>query len=195
MCWPFSNFHGATDGPTFVRHTACPALGGRSNPRLNSASSRSDASHGSRISVASSPASTRKLMDPHAHVLEPPTAPFHSRSGSAASLTRESGTSTPTSLSVNYLPSKFAPVGGARRRAGKGGAAEDAPKRGGGREAFRAGENRMPDATDEDYDGVQGAWFGKTGGHTKPRMKWTRFKWILFVANLLVRLLVVCQTY
>ena len=130
-------------------------------------------------------------MDPAGQPLEPPTVPFASRAGSSQSLNKttasDSRPGTPTSLSVNYLPSKFAPVqGSVRRRAGKGGPA-DVPKRGGGREAFHAGEARMPDAGDEDYDGVQGAWFGKEGGQTKQRLKWTRFKWILFVANLLVR--------
>lgn len=92
---------------------------------------------------------------------------------------------TPASLSVNYLPTKFAPVVGIKRR--KGGDVH-VPKRGGGRDAFRAGEARMPQANDEDYDGVQSGWFGKNGRRAKPKMKWNRFKLILFVANLLVRI-------
>jgi hypothetical protein len=40
---------------------------------------------------------------------------------------------------------------------------------------------RMPDDGDEDYDGIIP---NKTG---KKKMKWTRFKWVLFVTNLLVR--------
>ena len=92
------------------------------------------------------------------------------------------------SLSVNYLPSKFASgllSPGAIRRRGK----SDLPKRGGGREAFKSNEPRMPAEEDEDYDGMSGGWFGgKDGGHTRPRMRWNRFKWTLFVANVCVRL-------
>jgi hypothetical protein len=40
---------------------------------------------------------------------------------------------------------------------------------------------------DDDYDGGSGQMFGrKEGGHTQPRLKWNRFKWILFVANFFV---------
>jgi len=46
------------------------------------------------------------------------------------------------------------------------------PKRGGGAEAFRAGEARMPD------NGT---------GQVKKKMRWNRFKWILFGTNMLVR--------
>lgn len=64
------------------------------------------------------------------------------------------------------------------------------PKRGGGREAFRSGEARMPGEGDEDYDGMDdmdGGWFGgKEGGRTRPRMRWNRFKWILFLSNIIV---------
>ncbi|KIK19622.1 hypothetical protein PISMIDRAFT_682940, partial [Pisolithus microcarpus 441] len=89
------------------------------------------------------------------------------------------------SLSVNYLPSKFSSgilSPGATRR--KHGVDISVPKRGGGREAFKASEPRMPDDGDEDYDGVSGDWFGgKEGGRTRPRMRWNKFKWSLFVAN------------
>jgi hypothetical protein len=57
------------------------------------------------------------------------------------------------------------------------------PKRGGGVEAFRSGEARMPGANDEDYDGVSGGWFGGGGKTRGRRLRWTKFKWILFVAN------------
>ncbi|KAG6330589.1 hypothetical protein ID866_8500 [Astraeus odoratus] len=90
------------------------------------------------------------------------------------------------SLSVNYLPSKFSTgllSPGARRRKGRSGA--HVPKRGGGREAFKSNEPRMPAEDDEDYDGVTGGWFGgKEGGHTLPRMRWNKFKWTLFIANI-----------
>lgn len=58
-------------------------------------------------------------------------------------------------------------------------------KQGGGREAFKANESRMPGANDEDYDGVQGAWFGQ--GSKKPTLRWTKFKWVMFAANIFVR--------
>lgn len=61
------------------------------------------------------------------------------------------------------------------------------PKRGGGREAFKSGEARMPGEQDDDYDGINSGWFGgKDGGRTKPRMRWNRFKWILFISNIVV---------
>ena len=99
-----------------------------------------------------------------------PTSPLYSPSDSS-------------SLSVNYLPTKFGSGLVSRRRYGK--ALAGMRKQGGGREAFKADEPRMPGANDEDYDGVQGAWFG--GGPNKPALRWTKFKWIMFAANILVR--------
>jgi len=67
------------------------------------------------------------------------------------------------------------------------------PKRGGGREAFKSGEARMPGEGDDDYDGINSGWFGgKEGGPTKPRMRWTRFKWIIFIANILLTMYTLC---
>jgi len=130
--------------------------------------------------------------------LDPPNAPFASSPrGSQASLSPGNNTpllrndsSSPVSLSVNYLPSKFSTAlvtpGIGRRRKGKG-VDPMVPKRGGGREAFKSGEARMPGETDDDYDGVNSGWFGgKAGGRTKPRMRWNRFKWILFFANVVL---------
>ncbi|KAF9445182.1 hypothetical protein P691DRAFT_795768 [Macrolepiota fuliginosa MF-IS2] len=92
------------------------------------------------------------------------------------------------SLSVNYLPSKFSNTmlnpGVRRRRAGKkGGGGMKVPKMGGGTEAFRSGEARMPVEGDEDYDGVnlKSGWLPGSSGQRK--MRWTRFKWTLFVSN------------
>jgi hypothetical protein len=84
------------------------------------------------------------------------------------------------------MPSKFSTAlitpGVGRRRKGKG-MDSTVPKRGGGREAFKSGEARMPGEGDNDYDGINGGWFGgRDGGRTKPRMRWNRFKWI-FVVN------------
>lgn len=82
-----------------------------------------------------------------------------------------------SSLSVNYLPQKFG-TSGLRNRAGV--------PRGGGREAFGPGAARM--AGDDDYDAV--GWPG--GGKDKRKRRWNKFKWTLFLANLLVRLARLC---
>jgi len=124
------------------------------------------------------------------------TFPYSSR-GSRISLATNNSTSLlrddasrPPSLSVNYLPSKFSsalvtPGVGRRRRKGK--SIELTPKRGGGREAFKNDEARMPGEGDDDYDGIDNAWFGnKAVLRVKPRMRWNRFKWILFLANVTV---------
>ena len=134
--------------------------------------------------------------------LEPPTAPFATSSGSPRGSQLSLGSrgnespllqrtdSSPVSLSVNYLPSKFSTAlvtpGVGRRRKTKN-VASMLPKRGGGREAFKSGEARMPGEQDDDYDGINSGWFGgKDGGRTKPRMRWNRFKWILFISNIVV---------
>jgi len=44
----------------------------------------------------------------------------------------------------------------------------------------------MPGANDEDYDGVS-TWFGH--GSKQPVLRWTKFKWVMFVANILVCIL------
>lgn len=93
------------------------------------------------------------------------------------------------SLTVNYLPSKFASgllsPAPARRRKVKGSALFDpgVPKQGGGVEAFRSGEPRMPGEMDDDYDGVdRSRIFGRSKRSRK--LRWNKFKWWLFVANL-----------
>ena len=87
-----------------------------------------------------------------------------------------------SSLSVNYLPTKFGAGLVSRKRYGKD--LSTPQKQGGGREAFKANESRMPSANDEDYDGVS-TWFGH--GSKQPALRWTKFKWVMFVANILVR--------
>ena len=57
------------------------------------------------------------------------------------------------------------------------------PKTGGGREAFKSNESRMPGENDDDYDGVD----VRRRGNWKPRLRWNRFKWILFLTNVVVR--------
>lgn len=122
--------------------------------------------------------------------LEPPTLPFAPNTSARLGSPRtESPLLRPPSthsLSINYLPTKFSDAvlyNGLKNR-GKG--LHLGPKLGGGREAFRSGEARMPGEGDEDYDGVQGSFFGKEGGRTRPRLRWNKFKWTLFVSNLLV---------
>ncbi|EMD30876.1 hypothetical protein CERSUDRAFT_60750 [Gelatoporia subvermispora B] len=128
--------------------------------------------------------------------LEPPNLPFSSRNSSFRSLSPKNENpfnsnsdtkSIAPSLSVNYLPSKFSGTlltGGPKRRKNWKGAADDVmPKRGGGREAFKSNESRMPGDGDDDYDGVE--FNTREGGRTKPKLRWNRFKWTLFVANII----------
>ena len=131
------------------------------------------------------------LADMHTP-LEPPSAPFANRQDSLRSLSPNRDLSADkrvsTSLSINYLPSKFSnTIITKRKRNGKG-ADYLMPKQGGGREAFRSNEARMPGEGDDDYDGVDvGLFGGKEGGRTRPRGRWNRFKWCLFIANTIVR--------
>jgi hypothetical protein len=134
--------------------------------------------------------------------LEPPNPHFVSPEGSLSSLSNNKngsgghGSETPItnrdssalSLSVNYLPSKFSNPAllsaSVRKRRSAKGPTPRIPKLGGGVDAFKTGEARMPDQNDEDYDGVSSGWFG--GGSKKPKLRWNRFKWVLFFANILV---------
>jgi hypothetical protein len=76
-------------------------------------------------------------------------------------------TATGVSLMVNYLPSKFS-ASLVSRKGDKGIELEPhLRKSGGGVEAFRIGESRMSDR----------------------RLRWNKFKWILFCTNFCVRLL------
>ena len=66
------------------------------------------------------------------------------------------------------------------------------PKMGGGVDAFRSGEARMggPDDDDEDNSAAMedGAGTGKDKKAIGPgQLKWNKFKWALFFANLAVR--------
>lgn len=105
-----------------------------------------------------------------------------------------------SSLTVNYLPRKFSstilnPANPRRRKNTKPGAPATFPKRGGGVEAFRSGESRIPDPSvngDDAYygvydrsPGVKTEVFG-TGERRAKKSKWNKFKWILFVSNLLL---------
>ena len=74
------------------------------------------------------------------------------------------GSTTNLSLSVNYIPSKFSEF--RNRKKEKLGDEPNLPKQGAGLQAFKTNEARMP----------QG----------KRRLRWNKFKWILFFANSLV---------
>ena len=157
--------------------------------------SRSSSVNSHSPSIQSAANSTRYMlagMNNNSAGLDPPTLPYGSRASSFRSMSPKNDTplmdnkGIPTSLSVNYLPSKFSSHvlsnGMKRRKGGKGGDIP-IPKRGGGREAFKANESRMPGDGDDDYDGVS---FGQHG--RKGRLRWNRFKWVLFFANLVVSL-------
>ncbi|KAJ7446654.1 hypothetical protein B0H11DRAFT_1745592 [Mycena galericulata] len=97
------------------------------------------------------------------------------------------GNRASTSLSVNYVPSKFSDAlatGGARRRrkVGAGGKRAAMGARGGGVDAFKKGEARMPGPEDRDDlhpPTDRPNWLDKA----EPGGRWTRFKWVLFVFN------------
>jgi len=137
-----------------------------SSHMMDSSSPR--ASIASRANSAYSNAgSTRHIlsdMNDHDAFLEPPSMPF----AGSASLPRTpiKASASNVSLSVNYQPTKFSPIippGGIRKRKGGDDVEPVIPKQGGGVDVFRAGEARMP------------------GGKF---MRWTKFKWILFITNL-----------
>jgi hypothetical protein len=121
--------------------------------------------------------------------LVPPNLPFASNVSLAHSDSPFLGAQSSLSLSVNYLPTKFSDAVLYNGLKNRGKAFPLGPKRGGGREAFRSGEARMPGDGDEDYDGIQGSFFTKEGGRTKPRLRWNGFKWTLFLSNFLVSIL------
>ncbi|KAJ7667524.1 hypothetical protein DFH06DRAFT_1182773 [Mycena polygramma] len=120
---------------------------------------------------------SRPLDPPHAPFAEPSLA-GSSRGSSPVGGPQLDGSNV--SLTVNYLPSKLPTLSsGPRKRRNAKGIDAMMPKRGGGVEAFRSGESRMPGQNDEDYDGVN---FGGKGGKGR-KMRWNKFKWILFIAN------------
>lgn len=129
----------------------------------------------------------------HNDDLLPPTRPFSHADGGGGGLgsrssSRRSSVSSskdlkerPTSLSVNYVPTKFtklhAPGDHLHKRA----------KQGGGRDAFATNASRMGMmGTVDDDEGVV-FQLGKGGlKKKKPKLRWNRFKWVLFVCNTLV---------
>ncbi|EDR03560.1 tetraspanin Tsp2 family [Laccaria bicolor S238N-H82] len=101
--------------------------------------------------------------------------------------------SSSVSLSVNYLPSKFSNsmLAYPKNRKSKKGINPGYPKMGGGVEAFRTGEARMG-GENEDEDGVptRKSWFG---ARPNKKLRWNRFKWVLFTANTLLTLYSLCS--
>ncbi|KAH8099853.1 hypothetical protein BXZ70DRAFT_222530 [Cristinia sonorae] len=140
-------------------------------------------------SRASSTHSTANSHAPSTRFLLPPMSntPFsRSPKNDFALLPPNSPDDRPlsTSLSVNYLPTKFSGNLVSKRKArGKDAADLMVPKQGGGRAAFKSNEARMPGNGDDDYDGVSSGWLGGKEGGSHSRGRWNRFKWILFVAN------------
>ena len=143
---------------------------------------------------AYSVATSQQHMLPQANSkVVPPNLPFASNLSLATGSIRTDspylGAQSNLSLSVNYLPAKFSDAVLYNGLKNRGKSFPLGPKRGGGREAFRSGEARMPGDGDEDYDGIQGSFFTKEGGRTKPRLRWNGFKWSLFFSNVLVSIL------
>jgi hypothetical protein len=105
------------------------------------------------------------------------------------------------SLSVNYLPSKFSSgvlVGGgeARRRPATHDSILGVPKMGGGIDVFKSGEARMGgEGEDDDVNGTTKRWFVRgrkqNSQPLKRKLRWNKFKWILFAANTIVSLRVI----
>ena len=143
----------------------------------------------------------------------PSVSPDYSRNASPVLSDRATG-QLPTdisslSLSVNYLPSKFssgvlAGGGEARRRPATRDSVDvlGVPKMGGGIDVFRSGEARMggegdgnDDEDDDDDDGgtTKRSWFVRgrkqNSRPLKRKLRWNKFKWILFAANTIVSLL------
>lgn len=133
--------------------------------------------------------------------LDPPNASFtsHSSPNNSPYASRNESSSN-LSLTVNYIPSKFSAAllspGGPRRRKNAKDTDVGVPKRGGGVDAFRSGEARIPGAHDEDeLDGGSGWFGGKEGGKTKQKLRWNKFKWTMFFANILVGLFLFPSPY
>ena len=120
-------------------------------------------------------------------VLAPPIVPY-GRSDSPLGSRRSSQTSLskdrPNSLSVNYVPAKFTKLHQPGSWQGR-----NQKKQGGGRDAFATNASRMGMVgTVDDDEGTVFA-LGKGGLKQKkqPKLRWNRFKWVLMLANILVR--------
>ncbi|KAG8851324.1 hypothetical protein FRB96_009389 [Tulasnella sp. 330] len=143
----------------------------------------------SRRNPFQNPSPSASMYDTQGSLL-PPTAPFangrrNSSNSSANSSKADLDLSSTANLSVSYLPSKFSrphSPGISYKKANKGGGDAGVLRRGGGRDAFASGASRMPGAGDDDYDGMD------PGRQKMGKLKWNRFKWILFTTNSLLTL-------
>ena len=162
-----------------------------SDPFQSSSSNSHSNHHGSSNGGGHSP----NMDDVNNFGLAPPTLPFRDsprHEGSGLSSRRSSfasdkgspgmGKTRPSSLSVNYVPAKFtklhAPGDWAHRRA----------KVGGGRDAFARNASRMGMIGNVDDDEGVVFQLSKNGlKQKKPKLRWNRFKFVLFFANTVVR--------
>ena len=117
--------------------------------------------------------------------LLPPQRPFSHVDGGGSGLSSrrssfsdKDGKERPPSLSLNYLPSKFT------KKHNTGQHLHKRAKQGGGRDAFARNASRMGMmGTVDDDEGVV-FQLGKGGlKKKKPKLRWNRFKWILFGCN------------
>jgi len=140
--------------------TSTHSLSSRSSSRLSIAASAYSAAGSTRHILSGLNNTTSSNYDP-------PSSPL-GMNDSRDTLSHYRGptgtTATGVSLMVNYLPSKFSASLVSRK--GDKGIEPHLPKSGGGVEAFRSGESRMSDR----------------------RLRWNKFKWILFCTNFCVRL-------
>ncbi|KAH0580930.1 hypothetical protein H2248_012083 [Termitomyces sp. 'cryptogamus'] len=153
-------------------------LGNRSQTMDNP--SRPASASSNTNSVYSHATSTRHML----RNSNPRNVPF---TGKQTLYNRDITDASSVSLTVNYLPSKFSstlltPGGSAtRKRKSTKGIESIVPKRGGGVDAFKSGESRMGVPGDDDYDNI---WTNQKD--RKTRLRWNRFKWVLFFANILL---------
>ncbi|KAJ7017078.1 hypothetical protein C8F04DRAFT_1280051 [Mycena alexandri] len=103
-----------------------------------------------------------------------------SRPGSRAQSTISMTGSTRHILAPSHDQDHLGPPSPMRR--GKDAGMQGMMPRGGGVDAFRSNAARMPGKGDEDYDGVDVRSGGRLGG----KARWTRFKVILFIANIVL---------
>ncbi|KAJ7807339.1 hypothetical protein B0H14DRAFT_3881956 [Mycena olivaceomarginata] len=134
------------------------------------------------MSTISQTDSTRHILGPPHRRRPPPPLPQHLV-----------GARTRThSHTLNYLPSKFSCVMVSRRRNfEKDSALGGMVPRGRGVAAFRADAARMAAEGDGDYNGVdvrRHSLFPPLSALTQRKLRWTRFKSILFLANLVLSL-------
>lgn len=136
---------------------------------------------------------------PSSSLLPPPNRPFASSPSSSRSsldvIERPGIGSRPASLSINYVPTKFT-------KHEPGTRLHRPAKRGGGREAFSDNANRMGGVGEDDDDAPRDMTFQLGPGGLKDKnkkgkrkLRWNRFKWALFVANLVVSICASFSSY